>query len=692
MKAAIELGLQALDLELEQVEIEVIQTERRGLFGIKGKEAVVKLTREQVVEPDVPNPTIIGIDPITNKRIDHMALEDFLEHIDQDLTESPSEEVDHSRITKEMDNQDHQSLLTGKAWVKDGVIFVKDSPNHQPSVKLGSGIKLRKNAEYVTQSFQFISEKDELAIEVINESHPTDWQIKCSKDNMEATLHISPGYFLARKVKDTAPTQQIILEATEERKLNQTLTYDEINRSLSKLGITTGIDEAEISKALETQTENTFVIARGISPGDGIDGSVEVLVETKVKDSLKESQNNSNIDYRERKRIPTVEKGEIIAMLHRPIPGKVGITIFGQPVEPRKVRDIQLSTQKGTILLDDRIIASENGRPYIEKRGHYVKTKVLPQMVHQGNVDLDSGNIQFQGDVHVVGEVAEGMTIQSGGEVLINQSVNGATIRALKSVHIKGSVNGSRIYAGGEINAEIQRQLSILHQTLLQMNTMLAQIMSSNIYQTSSHSETGVGPLITLIKEKRFKDLTKEVRHFIQLVDQQKRFLVDEEWQLVCQQLNYTFLKLPPKHMTIKHFDKLINQVGVLNDISQMNSDQEIEIEVANSLNSQLISSGDVLITERSCINTTIQAEGLVRITGIMRGGKVFAGKGADINEVGGKLGARTFITVPADQKVRIGKAMEGTTIKLGHKQYTFEKDISGIYARLNKNDEIILQ
>lgn len=694
VKEAIQLGLEMLNIDMEQVHIEIIQTEKKGLLGMGSKDAIVKLSRQQVVKPTMPNPTVSAVNLETEETLEKLSLDDFLEQFESIETKDDlqSTHETHRLDEGEEETEYSKASLAGKAWVKNGRLSVKEGINDSPSINVGEGIKVRKNGKIVTDdSIIFLSEQDQVDIELLTVTEKTDWQIRLDKDNLAARLEIKPGYIIKRKLADTAPGYQIKLDAVEEKEPNQTVTHQMVMEELNKLSISFGVDEDAINLALESVERDSFIIAKGKKSTDGENGWVEQKVETSVKDNLKERQEQNAIDFREQKTIPTVEKGQIIGVVHPSKPGQSGQTVTGQVLEAAPVHEVKVTTQKGTILLEDKIIANANGRPYLETRKQFVKTKVLPQMVHDGNVDMSSGNIHFQGDIEITGQVEESMTIESGGSITVHRTVNGANLHALKSIEIRGSVNASDLSAGAEINIEIQSLLNVIHQQTEKMYVMIKQITQSKVFKVSVHRDTGIGALIILLKEKHFTTLTADVRQFIDLVHQEKKYLIDEEWQELSDELKDVFLTLSKHQMSLVSFQQLLDKVIALKELSEMQNNDDAGISVTNSLNSKLTCSGDIVITGRSCINTEMRAEGFIKVAGVVRGGHIYAGHGVDLNEVGAKMGTKTFISVPYDQKIRIGKVMEGTVLKIGVHQYIFEDNSLGVYARLNQNEELLL-
>jgi uncharacterized protein (DUF342 family) len=79
-----------------------------------------------------------------------------------------------------------------------------------------------------------------------------------------------------------------------------------------------------------------------------------------------------------------------------------------------------------------------------------------------GNVDLQTGNIVFAGDVIVYGDVMDNLIIKSLGNIYVGGSVFNSTLTASGSIAVKGNVLGSNLYSGNfGMDQESQVQINI---------------------------------------------------------------------------------------------------------------------------------------------------------------------------------------------------------------------------------------
>ncbi len=229
---------------------------------------------------------------------------------------------------------------------------------------------------------------------------------------------------------------------------------EEIISDLKFKGIVYGMDETVISGFLEERCycEN-LVLAVGNEPRQGQDAYVEYLFNTdlKARPTLKE---DGSVDFFQLNIINHVKAGDCLAVLHPEDPGDDGHDVYGNVVKPRSVK-------KEVIHFGRNIKLSENRKEiYSEVDGHVtlVDGKVFVSNVMEvENVDISTGDIDYEGNVQVNGNVCSNFKINARGNVEVRGVVEGAEITAEGNVTIARGVNGMAkgvIRAGGNVIAK----------------------------------------------------------------------------------------------------------------------------------------------------------------------------------------------------------------------------------------------
>lgn len=359
IKEAISIGLELMDATKQEVNIEILQQETKGFMGILGKQAVVKLTR---MTAKTPKPELNVLDEF-EKMIENeqSPLPEFEKGIEEES--SPLSELEIYRKRKLQMEE-----LSGKVWVEEGQLKCKSSPNNFPMVTIGEGIQLFKDNQLVKDKTLIVSEANNYAVKVEDEARETRWSIKMDASKLIVELKIDPGYTLRRSIKDTAPEQHIDLKVEEKKEIVNTLQYADIMKKLEELRVIHGFYQDEIIKATQTNTEGTFLIAEGIKAQPGKDGWVELKVNVDDIDEGPKETTGGRVDFRETKTLSSVERGQVVAIIHPPEPGKMGYTVTNEPLPAKQTHPITVRAGNGINVVDDKIVATLSGRPLLEKR------------------------------------------------------------------------------------------------------------------------------------------------------------------------------------------------------------------------------------------------------------------------------------------------------------------------------------
>lgn len=227
--------------------------------------------------------------------------------------------------------------------------------------------------------------------------------------------------------------------------LNDCLRINEI-----KIGILTDQLEQIIEKRLYGKK---ILVAKGAAPVDGKNGYFEYMFNTELNNKPVERENGS-VDYKNTKMIELVEPGQVIAVYHHATKGTNGYNLAAQFQLAKS--GVELPPLRGT-----GFECMEDGVTYKATTGGKItemndRVNIFPVHELYGDVDLSTGNIDFNGDVIIHGNVREGMTVKCTGTVTVDKIVENATIDAKKGIVLRGGVLGSggaQITSRGDIAA-----------------------------------------------------------------------------------------------------------------------------------------------------------------------------------------------------------------------------------------------
>ena len=216
-----------------------------------------------------------------------------------------------------------------------------------------------------------------------------------------------------------------------------------------------GILPENLQKIIDNNLYNKEVlVAKGAEAQDGADGYFEYLFDTNLSQKPIVLEDGT-VDYKNIKMIELVEPGQKIAVYH---PGTAGTNGYNLAAQFKLAKHgAELPPLKGTGF--ERM---EDGVTYCATVGGKItelnnRVNIFP--VHElfGDVDLSTGNIEFNGDVIIHGNVLEGMSIKATGTVTVDKIVESAYIEGRKGVILRGGVlgkNGATVRSKGNITAQ----------------------------------------------------------------------------------------------------------------------------------------------------------------------------------------------------------------------------------------------
>ncbi|MGN0312432.1 MAG: DUF342 domain-containing protein [Lachnospiraceae bacterium] len=223
--------------------------------------------------------------------------------------------------------------------------------------------------------------------------------------------------------------------------------YD-IVRALHKKGICYGIRYEVIDDVTSGNSQRKpLLIAKGKEVMNGQDGWYEFFFRTQVE-HLPKLLEDGCVDYRDVEWCECVEKGQKLACYHHAKRGENGITVTGKVVPSLNGREKKILTGKGFKRLED-------GITYISEMKGMVTlfdTRMdVSEVLAVKEVNMATGDVEYDGNVLVEGNVGQGSTIKATKDVIIYGFVEAAKIISGGSVFLRKGMNGS---GNGSIQAK----------------------------------------------------------------------------------------------------------------------------------------------------------------------------------------------------------------------------------------------
>jgi uncharacterized protein len=218
---------------------------------------------------------------------------------------------------------------------------------------------------------------------------------------------------------------------------------EEILNELRVHGIVFGIDTTALDEMIAASAiEKQVLIAKGVPPQPGIPGKIEILIDVSSIGKPKVLA-DGRVDYHNISYVLNVRKGELLARRIPPVPGQEGHSVLGTPLPPPSPGDVKLKQGSGTLISStdpDTLIAEFDGGIWIERDGtiEVHKAKKIP-----GDIDYQTGDINFTGDLSVMGTVRAGFSVETQGSLYIGDSVEDCKIKSRGNIVIKGGAFGA---------------------------------------------------------------------------------------------------------------------------------------------------------------------------------------------------------------------------------------------------------
>ncbi len=220
----------------------------------------------------------------------------------------------------------------------------------------------------------------------------------------------------------------------------------QVQLALQEKGVVSGIMTHEIEAALKEGLASARIIAQGLQPMPGINAQFQSLI-PEIRKRKPQVNARGIANYRDLGQLIVVKQGDPLMRRTPPTAGEQGQDITGQILTPQPGQDIQFAPGLQGAELDPNdsnlLLAAIGGQPKLLPNGVMVEPTInLPQ------VDLSTGNMNFDGTINIKGDVKDGMKVQASGDVFVGGTVEAAEIEAGGNIVIKGGVIGHSEYSG----------------------------------------------------------------------------------------------------------------------------------------------------------------------------------------------------------------------------------------------------
>ena len=228
-----------------------------------------------------------------------------------------------------------------------------------------------------------------------------------------------------------------------------------IAAALEENKITTGIDAAVLNKIFQNPVYFTLIpIACGTPVQEGENGRVVEHYPRQLNRSVKLDEKGV-ADYRAMNYMQLIKEGDVICDIIPPVEGVAGMRVDGTTAAPQPVKAAKVEIGANTALNEDgtKLVAAKEG--HLEYDGSKFCVKLILDI--PSDVDYNTGNINYNGDVHIRGDVRGTFVVKATGNITIDGLVEAATVEAGGDVLISCGIlgdNHAKIKSGGNVRAK----------------------------------------------------------------------------------------------------------------------------------------------------------------------------------------------------------------------------------------------
>ena len=197
----------------------------------------------------------------------------------------------------------------------------------------------------------------------------------------------------------------------------------------------------QIDEIIKSDLQPIIIQSKG--PVDGEDGRFEWSQELDPEKEHSEDQDQEaqkGTDFYSLSSLIIAKKDDTLGVLHPATEGETGEDIFGRALPAKAGAQFKLEPGPNVKLTGDgkTFIAECDGEPKIEAG----KLKVEPTLTINSDVDFETGNIAFNGDVLIKGDVKDLFSVQTDGDLQVEGTIEAAQIECRGSLAVKGGISG----------------------------------------------------------------------------------------------------------------------------------------------------------------------------------------------------------------------------------------------------------
>ena len=218
------------------------------------------------------------------------------------------------------------------------------------------------------------------------------------------------------------------------------LNKEDIVSEMVRYGVKYGVVEKNIESFLEERNYGENILLAEATPQvEGKDAEIVYYFNTDLTQKPKVNEDGS-VDFHHLDVISSVSAGDLLAELIPAVQGKPGIDVCGGLLRPVKVKMKVLRVGKNIRISEDGLQAFSEVNGHATLEGEQIFVSNMYEV--PANVDTSTGDIDYEGNVTVRGNVLAGFTIKAKGDIVVEGVVEGAILHAGGHIILKRGIQG----------------------------------------------------------------------------------------------------------------------------------------------------------------------------------------------------------------------------------------------------------
>lgn len=309
--------------------------------------------------------------------------------------------------------------------------------------------------------------------------------VEMSKENSSEKLNVEPHTDACFDIE--VSTDKLTVNVTYTPPFcGKPLTVKDISDVLIELAIPDEkISLKDIQSLLESEDKITVALIQGLAAINGEDGYLEILFQKDLEQAPK-MDSKGDVDHYETHTYVTLPSNAQLMRRCPPTDGTPGENVFGEVLEPEPGLDVQFELNETVKLSKDDpnlMLSDKSGHPIADNN-----TVIMDDTLTLENASLETGNVHFDGSVHIKGDVKPNVEIEATGDIFVNGLVDNAELISGKNITVDGGVVSSQL-KDDEDHHDFQFGCKIQAKNNIQLkycNSILAEAQGSIIIENYS--------------------------------------------------------------------------------------------------------------------------------------------------------------------------------------------------------------